>query len=157
MDRGIYVNMPVMCLGKECDRCPDMDVVTEKTAMYLNDEPIYNISLKCSGLDRCLKISKMLEKKTGLRSYSDTPSGEIVRKGSEMCHCEKEVIRDKDGEWTLENEFDISTCFADETIKLSAGMDGDGFYLMAQDSEGGADWHPPFCPFCGRKLKQSTE
>ena len=71
------------------------------------------------------------------------------------CFCEMNVIRDQDGDWLLENEFDISGCIMeDKRVRLSAGVDVKGFYLIAQDIDGAAEWHPPFCPFCGRKLRK---
>ena len=62
MDNGIYVNMPVLCLGKECDKCPDLDVNAEKTCLCMNEEELWDIRLECRKLKRCLRIKEMLEK-----------------------------------------------------------------------------------------------
>ena len=48
-DGGIYVMMPVKCIGKMCADCPYLSVETYMNLLY------------CRGLERCLKIKKLMD------------------------------------------------------------------------------------------------
>ena len=60
MDNGIYVCMPVKCIGKICKNCPNLHIDTS----VFNDieSGDFEIDLKCRGLNRCLRIYNMIEK-----------------------------------------------------------------------------------------------
>lgn len=65
LEHGIYVMMPVKCIGKMCKNCPNLHVdtsVLEITTSDVNDwEKYYETDLHCRGLNRCLRIYNMME------------------------------------------------------------------------------------------------
>ena len=67
------------------------------------------------------------------------------------CICERTVILEPNGDWDcLKNEDGIAV---KESVQLACGHDEDGFYLTATGYDEEANWHPFFCPICGRKLR----
>ena len=68
------------------------------------------------------------------------------------CICERKAVYDDNGDWDgLINEEGIQVS---NTSSLACGVDCDGFYIIANGMQDSADWHPFFCPICGRKLKE---
>ena len=63
MNNGTYVMMPVMCIGKMCKNCPNLNVDTSVSELFANGESVgCETELKCRGLQRCLKLQAMMEK-----------------------------------------------------------------------------------------------
>lgn len=67
------------------------------------------------------------------------------------CICERKAVYDEFGIWDcLKNE----KCIAiNGDVNLACGVDDEGFYLSAYGEVDLAEWHPFYCPICGRKLK----
>ena len=62
MDRGVYVMMPVKCLGKLCKSCPYLKIDTQVSELFANGECAgYETNLQCRSIGRCLKIHRMVE------------------------------------------------------------------------------------------------
>ena len=64
LDHGIYVSMPVKCIGKMCKECPNLHVdtsVSETISAKDDFEKHYETDLRCRGLNRCLRIYNMME------------------------------------------------------------------------------------------------
>ena len=68
------------------------------------------------------------------------------------CICERKAVYEENGDWDcLENEEGIEVR---PDVSLACGVDCEGFYLVANGECNQADWHPFYCPICGRKLKE---
>ena len=72
---GVYIMMPVKCIGKMCKNCPNLKVdssVTEYTAAEeLGWRTGHEVDLKCRGVDRCLRIAEMMEEANEKSSGQD--------------------------------------------------------------------------------------
>lgn len=68
------------------------------------------------------------------------------------CICKKSAIYNANGDWDcLKNEEGI---VIGKYVQLVCGVDRKGFYLAATECEAEVEWHPFFCPICGRKLRE---
>ena len=67
MDHGIYIMMPVKCIGKMCQNCPNLKVDSKVSEYYGNTETETNVmigsevNLYCRSINRCLRIYNMME------------------------------------------------------------------------------------------------
>ena len=55
-NHGIYINMPVLCVSKLCEKCPNLNVRT----IIAKGEAI----LCCNNLKKCLKEVEQNDKRT---------------------------------------------------------------------------------------------
>lgn len=61
LERGIYVNMAVKCIGKLCKDCPNLEVDTSIFETMVNGASIYEADLQCKNLPKCLLLYNMME------------------------------------------------------------------------------------------------
>ena len=65
-ENGIYVMMPVKCIGKACAECPYLYVNTDQLTNYDNGNVAYSVLLRCRSLDKCLRIQQVLSDNASL-------------------------------------------------------------------------------------------
>ena len=70
-ENGIYVMMPVKCIGKACAECPYLYVDTNQLTNYDNGNVAYSVHLRCRGLNRCLRIQQVLSDSASLAVKAD--------------------------------------------------------------------------------------
>ena len=64
-----YVMMPVKCMGKMCANCPNLHIDTTVHQLFADGESVgYQTDLKCRGVERCERISRMMEEEYDKRS-----------------------------------------------------------------------------------------
>ena len=64
MDNPIYVMMPVLCVGKLCKNCPNLNIDTDVSQLSSASDDwhtTYETSLRCRGVTRCMRIKQMME------------------------------------------------------------------------------------------------
>jgi len=60
---GVWVMMPVRCIGKICKECPNLNIDNNTTSMYADGAYVGNENdLYCRGVKRCSRIKEMVEK-----------------------------------------------------------------------------------------------
>lgn len=64
-----YVMMPVMCMGKLCNNCPNLHIDTTVHQLFADGGSVgYQIDLKCRSVERCDRIRQMMEEENDERS-----------------------------------------------------------------------------------------
>ena len=66
---GIYVMMPVRCIGKICRDCPNLNIDNDVQELYGSGELVQTVcNLYCRGVKRCTRIKEMVEKSNDERT-----------------------------------------------------------------------------------------